>query len=206
VIGRLPGERTCLSLVWAVLERASRGWRGVVMTPAAVRLLQELRRQLHHPSRLEEGWSSGPSPLPRSVRVGAPKRQASKEATGMGCKGVVIAESLQDPTVLNQFSVYRAFITGDGLQIDDQGTRGRWHLYWVIVSDDQIDAVQRGLRAGWYAHFWQADRLLVVFPEARFEMSRTDQATWQAAIAYGLAHGIPADELDFPTDDSIGTL
>jgi putative transposase len=54
VIGRLPGERSCLSLVWAVLDRASRGWRGVVMTPAAVRLLQELRRQLHHPPRLEE--------------------------------------------------------------------------------------------------------------------------------------------------------
>jgi putative transposase len=51
VIGRLPGERSCLSLVWAVLDRASRGWRGVVMTPAAVRLLQELRRQLHHPSQ-----------------------------------------------------------------------------------------------------------------------------------------------------------
>jgi putative transposase len=54
VIGRLPGERSCLSLVWAVLDRASRGWRGVVMTPAGVRLLQDLRRQLHHPSRLEE--------------------------------------------------------------------------------------------------------------------------------------------------------
>jgi putative transposase len=54
VIGRLPGERSCLSLVWAVLDRASRGWRGVVMTPAGVRLLQELRRQLHHPSRLQE--------------------------------------------------------------------------------------------------------------------------------------------------------
>ena len=54
VIGRLPGERSCLSLVWAVLDRASRGWRGVVMTPPAVRLLQELRRQLHHPSPLEE--------------------------------------------------------------------------------------------------------------------------------------------------------
>jgi transposase-like protein len=46
VIGRLPGERTCLGLVWAVLDRASRGWRGVVMTPAAVRHLQELRGQL----------------------------------------------------------------------------------------------------------------------------------------------------------------
>jgi putative transposase len=60
VIGRLPGERSCLSLVWAVLDRASRGWRGVVMTPAAVRLLQELRRQLHHPSRLEEGVVNQP--------------------------------------------------------------------------------------------------------------------------------------------------
>jgi putative transposase len=54
VIGRLPGERSCLSLVWAVLDRASRGWRGVVMTPPGVRLLQELRRQLHHRPRLEE--------------------------------------------------------------------------------------------------------------------------------------------------------
>ena len=49
VIGRLPGEMSCLSLVWAVLDRASRGWRGVTMTPAGVRLLQDLRRQLTHP-------------------------------------------------------------------------------------------------------------------------------------------------------------
>ncbi len=49
VIGRLPGERTCLSLVWAVLDRASRGWRGVVHTPATTRLLAEVRRQLLEP-------------------------------------------------------------------------------------------------------------------------------------------------------------
>lgn len=54
VIGRLPGERTCLGLVWAVLDRASRGWRGVVMTPAAVRHLQELRHQLFNPPSIEE--------------------------------------------------------------------------------------------------------------------------------------------------------
>lgn len=121
----------------------------------------------------------------------------------MRWKGVVIAESLRDPTILNQLSVYRASISNNGLQIDDQGTRGRWHLYWVAVSGDQIDTVQRQLLTGWYAHFWEADQLLAVFPDARFEMSRTDQATWQAAIAHGLAHGIPADELDFLTDDSI---
>jgi putative transposase len=49
VIGRLPGERSCLKLVWAVLDRASRGWRGLTYTPAATRLLQDLRRDLLHP-------------------------------------------------------------------------------------------------------------------------------------------------------------
>lgn len=54
VIGRLPGERSCLSLVWAVLDRASRGWRGFTMTAAGLRLLQDLRRVLLDP----------PTPLP----------------------------------------------------------------------------------------------------------------------------------------------
>ena len=49
VIGRLPGERSCLKLVWAVLDRASRGWRGLPYTPAATRLLQDLRRDLLDP-------------------------------------------------------------------------------------------------------------------------------------------------------------
>jgi transposase-like protein len=50
VIGRLPGEASCLSLVWAVLDRASHGWRGLTYTPAIARALTELRQQLHHPT------------------------------------------------------------------------------------------------------------------------------------------------------------
>uniref|UniRef100_UPI001AA016AA transposase n=1 Tax=Rhabdothermincola sediminis TaxID=2751370 RepID=UPI001AA016AA len=46
VIGRLPGEASCLSLVWAVLDRASRGWRGLTYTPAITRHLTVLRHQL----------------------------------------------------------------------------------------------------------------------------------------------------------------
>ncbi len=49
VIGRLPGETSCLTLVWAVLDRASAGWRGVNMTPDGLRLLQDLRRSLLDP-------------------------------------------------------------------------------------------------------------------------------------------------------------
>ncbi len=49
VIGRLPGEVSCLSLVWAVLDRASRGWRGFTMTNDATRQLQDLRHALLEP-------------------------------------------------------------------------------------------------------------------------------------------------------------
>jgi len=54
VIGRLPGERSCLSLVWAVLDRASRGWRGVNQTIPSIRLLAELRRELFHPVPVDD--------------------------------------------------------------------------------------------------------------------------------------------------------
>lgn len=45
MIGRFPGETSALSLVWAVLELTSRGWRGVTMTPRAVAEIERLRRR-----------------------------------------------------------------------------------------------------------------------------------------------------------------
>jgi len=45
VIGRFPGETSALSLVWAVLELTSRGWRGITMTPRAVAEIERLRRR-----------------------------------------------------------------------------------------------------------------------------------------------------------------
>jgi transposase-like protein len=54
VIGRLPGERSCVALVWAVLDRQSRGWRGVTMTPRALRRMQDLRRQLFADDHVNE--------------------------------------------------------------------------------------------------------------------------------------------------------
>ena len=49
VIGRFSGETSCISIAWAVLDRASRGWRGLAMTPAGLRQLQDLRRSLLQP-------------------------------------------------------------------------------------------------------------------------------------------------------------
>ena len=50
IIGRFPGETSALSLIWAVLELASRGWRGITMTPRAVAEIERLRRGRTHTS------------------------------------------------------------------------------------------------------------------------------------------------------------
>jgi putative transposase len=72
VIGRLPGERSCLKLVWAVLDRASTDWRGFTMTPAGLRLLQGLRWSLHDP----------PTRLPHRVHV----RKRAGPTSGHFCR------------------------------------------------------------------------------------------------------------------------
>jgi transposase-like protein len=68
VIGRLPGEASCLNLVWAVLDRASRGWRGLSTTSHSTRQLQDLRRQLlDPPTPIRPRNPPNPSATPENV-------------------------------------------------------------------------------------------------------------------------------------------
>ena len=72
VIGRLPGETSCLTLVWAVLDRASRGWRGLTMTADGLRLLQDrAARSSTRPA------SSGHAPQPPPATTSTPRMSAS---------------------------------------------------------------------------------------------------------------------------------
>jgi len=75
----------------------------------------------------------------------------------MDWKGVVIAEGLSDPTVINRLSVYKARITKDGIPIDYKGNLGRWHIYYVKCSREEINVLQPYILHGWYAHFWNTD-------------------------------------------------
>ncbi|MFE3455714.1 transposase, partial [Nonomuraea sp. NPDC059194] len=61
VIGRFPGETSCVSLVWAVLDRAARGWRGFTMTSKGLRTLQDLRRALLQPPTQLRSATATPS-------------------------------------------------------------------------------------------------------------------------------------------------
>jgi hypothetical protein len=53
VIPRFPTERSCLSLLYASLITASKRWRGIPMSVADVKQLQQLRAAIAVPARDE---------------------------------------------------------------------------------------------------------------------------------------------------------
>ena len=115
-------------------------------------------------------------------------------------KGDIIAEGLSDPTVINKLSVYEATISEDDMPIDYEGNRGRWHGYGVRCSREEIDALQPYILHGWYAHFGNENKIIVVYNDKQVELEKRGKSTWREAIEHGRAQGIPEDELDFATD------
>ena len=115
-------------------------------------------------------------------------------------KGGIIAEGLSDPTIINKFSIIGASISKDDLPIDYKGNVGRWHGYDVRCTRKEIDALQRHILPGWYAHFWKGNRIIVVFNDSQFKLIKNDMNTWREAIEHGKRQGIPEKELDFPTE------
>ena len=68
------------------------------------------------------------------------------------------------------------------------------------LLDGEKDALQPCILRGWYVHFWKRNKIIVVYRDKQFEITRDDKGTWKDAIEHGRAQGIPADELDFPTE------
>jgi hypothetical protein len=104
----------------------------------------------------------------------------------------VVQESLREPSVLDEVTILGR-------------KKGRdWNLLRVGVEGqllpEVVEKVRQNLRteAGvpFYAHFYRAGELIVVFPERTFRLTPR-KGTWRPAVAYGRSVGIPAEQLEF---------
>jgi hypothetical protein len=112
--------------------------------------------------------------------------------------GCVIGESLRDHTLINRLRVWKAWISPHEVPCDAGGSMSLWHIYWISCDEMQIDEIQRELKPWrWYAHFWRGNEMVVIYSDARFEVSRSDRSTWTPAIEHGRIKGIPDEQLDF---------
>lgn len=109
-------------------------------------------------------------------------------------KGIVVEESLEDNRLLNGLEVTAVEIT------KEENPTDRWHLYKVRASKQDIERLSKGIKSGWYMHFWKGRNVIALFKDRRFEFNFDDKSTWKPVLEYGRSLGIPEEELDFPID------
>lgn len=71
VMGRLPGQTSCLTLVYGVLSRAAASWRGLAYTIQATRELAELRHRLFDPPQQLRPAADTPTTIWETVGAAA---------------------------------------------------------------------------------------------------------------------------------------
>lgn len=115
-------------------------------------------------------------------------------------KGCFIAEGLKDPTILNKYKCFKFRITKDNLPLDDKGSLGRWHMYWIEAPSSDFDIFKDNMKYNWYGHFWKANKIVAIFEGHTFELDKNNKDTWKDAIVFGKSQNIAEDQLDFLTE------
>jgi hypothetical protein len=106
--------------------------------------------------------------------------------------GIVIKESIRDPTVLYE------------MKILGTKTGKKWTLLKIEVEPRSVDETIRLIQTNllsekgvpYYAHLYRDDELIIVFPEKIFRVS-PDKNSWSEAVSYGESLNVPRAELDF---------
>lgn len=118
----------------------------------------------------------------------------------MSFTGVVIEESLRDPSVLQEMEI-TATLVEPVTEEHHTPWLEQWTLHDVGVPDAKADEVAEALgvslESGWYADFKNPVYHYVVFPGRVFKVERKNPDQYQQVVAHGLSLGIPDHQLDF---------
>jgi hypothetical protein len=115
-------------------------------------------------------------------------------------KGFILSESLKNPILLNVFA--KIYVRVE--EHPESPSSPYWHLFKVEVGEEEIERTLQGIsheiKEGWYAHFWNADTVYVIYSEKVFRLPR--ERKWESekylqAKQYGMEHGVEEKYLDF---------
>ncbi|HRZ85505.1 MAG TPA: hypothetical protein P5277_01870 [Candidatus Paceibacterota bacterium] len=109
-------------------------------------------------------------------------------------KGCIVEESLTDNQIINKLNVKKITITRA------ENPSERWHIYNVIVDEEDINKISENIKPGWYMHFWKGNDIIVIFKDKQFKIKLNDKSTWKKAVDYGISIKIPKEQLDFKTE------
>lgn len=114
-------------------------------------------------------------------------------------KGTLIAESMRAGSSLTGVRLVVREVSRNA--VTDQP--GIWTAIEFEAGDSDADGLARDFAAlmdepGWYVNYSSASETFVVYHDRIFRYPRGDEAGRAEAAAWGRAHGVPEDQLDWP--------
>lgn len=110
-------------------------------------------------------------------------------------RGVLIEESLEDPTVLNRMHIVGTMSE----RLEGEEDRGEFHFHKVEVDNDALKGVlqdaSESIKDSWYFHLVSGDRMIVVFRGRVFEATKGRANEFDAIRAFALSQGIHPEQL-----------
>jgi len=130
-------------------------------------------------------------------RTTGKKNKGCDMETAVSYHGIIIDKSQNDKTIFSKLVIKGRKRILMGLVV----------LYRIEVEEREIDDVVTSLQKNmstrfglkkqqYYAHFYRADELMIVFKDKIFRV-KPDPSSWTEAVKYGLSIGIPPKQLDF---------
>ncbi|TAK04756.1 hypothetical protein EPO33_02040 [Patescibacteria group bacterium] len=118
-------------------------------------------------------------------------------------KGIIIEESLREPSVLNDVDILETNIE----QVTDSHQTPwlkQWTLHTVEIAEDKAEKVVQKLStslisdpSSWYADFKNPTTHVIIFPGRIFRINRSKPEEYDLVKAYGMSLGIPEHQVDF---------
>lgn len=125
----------------------------------------------------------------------------------MDYKGVIIAESLDNKSVLKDISILNTEIE-NVTEAHQTPWIEKWTMYTVEISNERVDEVVEQLsqsldKNGWYADFKNDLFHYIVYRHKVFKVDLKNPILYKDAKNYGVSLGIPEYQVDFAPEDKI---
>jgi hypothetical protein len=100
-------------------------------------------------------------------------------------KGFLLSESLEDPLFLNRFATEYVRVRRRNDEEVATGYPRFWHLFKIVVVDDQTERVAQETaslltKPGWYAHHWNGEIVYVCFSDRVMQMPQEERGLWSS--------------------------
>jgi len=111
-------------------------------------------------------------------------------------KGVIIEESLNNPSLLNNINI----VNTEKTKLENDIQSKVYNLHKVEVDNDNLpttlESISSNINNPFYAHLVNGDTIHVAFPNKIFTAKRNNRKSFNTIKNYGKSLGIPKEQLN----------